>query len=71
MSEDEDSDKILSNPRGWRKMRHSTYPTTDLNIVTDKFDPEDRRWLQQKMDARLAPMVNFVSLLVVIRMVIS
>jgi len=71
LSEDEDSDMILSNPRGWRKMRHSTYPTTDLNIVTDKFDPEDRRWLQQKMDARLAPMVNFVSLLVVICMVIS
>jgi hypothetical protein len=31
------------------------HPTTDLNLVTDNFSDEDRAWIQQRLDARLAP----------------
>jgi len=45
----------LDEPRGWQKLRHELYPTTDLNVVTDGFSEADRNWLRQKLDARLAP----------------
>lgn len=46
---------LLIEPRGWQKKRHDNHPTTDLNLVTDPFSKEDRTWIQQKLDARLAP----------------
>eukprot|EP00536_Pseudo-nitzschia_multiseries_P004878 jgi/Psemu1/189169/e_gw1.85.127.1 len=45
----------LDEPRGWQKLRHELYPTTDLNLVTDGFSEADRDWLREKLDARLAP----------------
>ena len=49
---------MLNYPNGWKKDRHSSYPTTDLNLVTDPFTVEDREWLGQRLDARLAPLVE-------------
>ena len=45
----------LKEPYGWQKTRHKFHPTTDLNLVTDNFSAEDRAWIQQRLDARLAP----------------
>ncbi len=45
----------LKEPLGWQKTRHQSHPTTDLNLVTDSFLDEDRAWIQQRLDARLAP----------------
>lgn len=49
---------LLKEPRGWNKLRHKEYPTTDLNLVTDPFTKEHREWLRKKMDARLAPILQ-------------
>lgn len=46
---------LLQEPIGWQKTRHYNYPTTDLNIVTDHFTVEDRTYLQNLLDRRLAP----------------
>ncbi|CAB9507265.1 Procollagen-lysine 2-oxoglutarate 5-dioxygenase [Seminavis robusta] len=52
-------DKILQlEPRGWQKTRHASYPTTDLNLVTDPFTGQDRAWLGQRFHARLAPLLS-------------
>ena len=40
------ADKILSNPAGWSKDRHSNYPTTDLNVVV-AFSKEDKLKLKK------------------------
>lgn len=40
--ENPDDELVQTSPVGWRKDRHSTYPTTDLNVVTDPFTKEDR-----------------------------
>jgi hypothetical protein len=48
----------LQQPYGWQKKRHLSYPTTDLNLVTDPFTREDRAWVQQRLDARLAPILE-------------
>lgn len=45
---------------GWRKDRHTAYPTMDLNVVTDPFTKEDRDWLARKMDTRLATVIERV-----------
>jgi hypothetical protein len=42
-------------PLGWGKMRHGNYPTTDLNMVIDPFTKQDREWLGDLLDRRLAP----------------
>jgi hypothetical protein len=42
-------------PLGWHKMRHGNYPTTDLNMVIDPFTKQDREWLGDLLDRRLAP----------------
>jgi hypothetical protein len=42
-------------PLGWQKMRHGNYPTTDLNMVIDPFTKQDREWLGDLLDRRLAP----------------
>jgi hypothetical protein len=49
---------FLTEPKGWNKMRHQEYPTTDLNLVTDPFTKEHRAWLKEKMDTRLAPLIQ-------------
>eukprot|EP00977_Amphora_coffeiformis_P017619 scaffold5828_cov168-Amphora_coffeaeformis.AAC.22 len=46
---------LLQEPLGWQKTRHRNYPTTDLNLVTDPFTKEDRAWLRNLLDRRLAP----------------
>jgi len=51
-------DSMLKEPSGWKKDRHDSYPTTDLNLVTDSFTPEDRAWLANKLNGRLAPLVE-------------
>ncbi len=51
---------FLNDPEGWNKLRHAEYPTTDLNLVTDPFTKEHREWLQKKLDARLAPILQRV-----------
>ena len=50
-----DTHPLLVEPRGWQKTRHGSYPTTDLNLVTDPFTPQDRDWLADLLDRRLAP----------------
>jgi hypothetical protein len=43
-------------PAGWQKQRHLSYPTVDLNWVTDGFTNEDRTWLTEHvLNPRLAP----------------
>ena len=46
---------LLKEPKGWQKTRHRSYPTTDLNLVTDPFTRADRDWLGSVLDRRLAP----------------
>lgn len=52
------ADRFAEWPEGWHKARHNQYPTTDLNLVTDPFTKEDRAWLAQRLDARLAPLIE-------------
>lgn len=49
---------IIKDPSGWKKDRHISYPTTDLNLVTDPFTTEDRAYLAERLNARLAPVVE-------------
>jgi len=53
----EELDKILKWPEGWKKDRHGSYPTTDLNLATD-FDPEARQYIQKILDARMSPLLE-------------
>jgi len=48
---------LLREPLGWQKTRHGSYPTTDLNLVTDPFSSDDRRFLSNLLDRRLAPLI--------------
>lgn len=52
------SDEFTKSPKGWRKERHGSYPTTDLNLVTDPFTKEDRQYLAERLHARLAPLIH-------------
>ena len=47
-----------SAPAGWKKDRHTFYPTTDLNLVSDPFNTSDREWLASILDARLSPVME-------------
>ena len=49
---------LLEEPIGWQKKRHAQYSTTDLNVVTDPFTKDDREWIKNKLDARLAPTIQ-------------
>ena len=49
---------LLQEPVGWQKQRHDSYPTTDLNLVTDPFTNEDRLQLSLWLDRRLAPLIG-------------
>ncbi|CAB9529860.1 Procollagen-lysine,2-oxoglutarate 5-dioxygenase 1 [Seminavis robusta] len=51
-------ESLLWEPKGWQKLRHGNYPTTDLNVITDPFQKKDLDWLQEKLDARLAPTLS-------------
>jgi hypothetical protein len=42
-------------PLGWHKTRHGSYPTTDLNLVTDPFSNNDLEWISNLLHSRLAP----------------
>ena len=50
----------LIAPKGWHKARHSQYPTTDLNLMSDPFTDEDRLYLKHILNARLAPLIERV-----------
>lgn len=54
------SEALLREPLGWQKTRHGSYPTTDLNLVTDPFTREDRKFLTNLLDRRLAPLISRV-----------
>ena len=58
-SDENGADLLKKEPLGWRKLRHSNYPTTDLHVVIDPFIQEDRAFLQEILNARLAPLVSF------------
>ena len=49
---------LLKDPSGWHKDRHAAYETVDLNIVTDPFTAEDRTWLAERLNSRLAPLIE-------------
>mmetsp|Transcript_13993 Transcript_13993/g.28550 ORF Transcript_13993/g.28550 Transcript_13993/m.28550 type:complete len:533 (+) Transcript_13993:96-1694(+) len=49
---------IIKEPTGWKKDRHSSYPTTDLNYVVDPFTRDDRAYLAGKLNARLTPVIE-------------
>lgn len=51
--------KILEWPPGWKKDRHFSYPTTDLNVVVD-FEKEDKAAIKNILDARLSPLLERV-----------
>ncbi len=48
--------KILSKPSGWRKDRHTFYPSTDLGVVID-FAKEDQLQLAKLLHSRLSPIL--------------
>ena len=52
------SSLLLQPPHGWNKQRHDSYPTTDLNWVTDPFAATDTAWLQELLNRRLAPLIG-------------
>ena len=49
--------KLLQWPQGWKKDRHTSYPTTDLNVVVD-FEKEDLDVLSKLLNARLSPLLE-------------
>ncbi len=51
--------KVLEWPRGYKKDRHSSYPTTDLNVAID-FNDDDKAYLKKILDARLSPLLERV-----------
>lgn len=53
----DDDEALLRDPVGWRKDRHRSYPTTDLNLVTDPFTKEHRDVLERLLNLRLAPLL--------------
>lgn len=57
---DEEEELLLQDPAGWRKLRHNSYPTNDLNLVSDPFRVADQLWLRQICDERLAPILSRV-----------
>lgn len=59
MEEKKEADIFLKPPAGWKKQRHKSYPTTDLNVVDD-LEEVDRTYLQGLLDARLSPLLERV-----------
>jgi hypothetical protein len=45
-------------PLGWHKSCHGSYPTTDLNLVTDPFSRSDLEWISNILHRRLAPTLS-------------
>ena len=52
------TDPLWTEPLGWQKTRHGTYPTTDLNLVTDPFTKQDRESLSDILNRRLSPSIE-------------
>lgn len=50
--------RLLQDPPGWQKLRHSSYPTVDLNLLNDPFLPADREVLASILSQRLAPLIQ-------------
>jgi len=50
-------EQIITWPSGWKKDRHVSYPTTDLNVVLD-FERTDLDFLSNLLHARLAPLLS-------------
>jgi len=57
--ERKEAELVLKAPVGWKKERHSSYPTTDLNVVDD-LEKGDRNYLKGLLDARLSPLLERV-----------
>lgn len=53
-----ESVQLLQEPKGWQKLRHGTYPTTDLSVENDLFTNKERQWIIDLLDRRLAPMLS-------------
>ncbi len=51
--------KVLEWPSGYKKDRHSSYPTTDLNVAID-FNDDDKAYLKKILDSRLSPLLERV-----------
>jgi hypothetical protein len=50
---------FLEFPQGWRKQQqHGGYPTCDLSLVHDSFTKQDRDYLSDLLDRRVAPIVS-------------
>ena len=56
--DEEEWREFLTYPYGWRKERQPDYPVTDLQIEADPFTEDDLDWLESKLDARLAPLLE-------------
>lgn len=56
--QDKNSSTLLDPPVGWQKTRHSSYPTTDLNLVTDPFSSDARTYISRLLDRRLSPLMS-------------
>ena len=50
--------EFLTQPMGWRKQRQPAYPLTDLQVESDPFTNEELDWIQDKLDRRLAPLLQ-------------
>jgi hypothetical protein len=50
-------DSLLSSPPGWRKDRHQSYTTTDLNTVID-FTKDDLKQISTLLHSRLSPILE-------------
>lgn len=57
MNQKKKLDSLLSSPPGWRKDRHQSYTTTDLNTVID-FTNEDLKQISTLLHSRLSPILE-------------
>ena len=51
-------EEFLTTPMGWRKFRQPAYPLTDLQVESDPFTNDELDWIQDKLDKRLAPLLQ-------------
>lgn len=58
LEQNPDNAEFQKYPQGWRKERHGSYPTVDLNLVTDPFTKEDRHYLGDRLHKRLVPVIS-------------
>ena len=54
-----EGDSFSAFPQGWRKhQQHGGYPTCDVSLVHDSFSKQDRAYLSDLLDRRVAPIVS-------------